>query len=130
MALEPLVEKRLGFNFQGFGNAPPTSGRWNAGDVIWNNAPAADAPVGWICTAGGAPGTWVPFGLIMYSTTLYPIAPGIRVTSGTEPPSTGTWNRGDICLNTQPSSGGVPGWVCVSGGNPGTWRAMATLASS
>jgi hypothetical protein len=47
---------------------------------------------------------------------------------GTAPPSTGTWNQGDIFWNTAPVSGGVPGWMCVAGGTPGTWRAMAALA--
>lgn len=49
--------------------------------------------------------------------------------SGSSAPSTGTWGRGDIVWNIEPSAGGIPGWVCVSGGNPGTWKAMANLAA-
>lgn len=43
-------------------------------------------------------------------------------------PTTGTWNRGDIAWNVQPSAGGTPGWMCVASGTPGTWKAMANLA--
>jgi len=44
-------------------------------------------------------------------------------------PTTGTWRRGDIVWNISPSAGGPPGWVCVASGTPGTWKAMANLAT-
>ncbi len=44
-------------------------------------------------------------------------------------PTTGTFTRGQIAYNTQPSAAGVPGWVCVVAGTPGTWKAMAALAA-
>lgn len=55
---------------------------------------------------------------------------GVGVFSASANPSTGTgtWKRGDVVFNTAPSAGGVPGWVCVAAGTPGTWRAMANLA--
>ncbi|MBW1992534.1 MAG: hypothetical protein JRI59_10580, partial [Deltaproteobacteria bacterium] len=37
--------------------------------------------------------------------------------------------KGDIVWNTGPSAGGTPGWICVTAGNPGTWKAMANLAN-
>jgi hypothetical protein len=43
-------------NFQA---AVPTHGAWAVGEQIWNNAPAAGAAAGWICTVAGSPGTWV-----------------------------------------------------------------------
>lgn len=49
--------------------------------------------------------------------------------SGSSTPSTGYWNRGDIMWNITPSAGGAPGWMCVTSGNPGTWKAMANLAA-
>lgn len=49
-------------------------------------------------------------------------------TYGTTAPGSGTWMLGDICWNTNPSAGGTPGWVCTTGGTPGTWKAMANLA--
>ena len=47
---------------------------------------------------------------------------------GTAAPVSGTWERGDIVWNSQPSAGGAPGWMCVTAGTPGTWKAMANLA--
>ena len=44
-------------------------------------------------------------------------------------PIANTWVRGDIVLNSDPSAGGTPGWVCVTGGTPGTWKAMANVAA-
>ena len=44
-------------------------------------------------------------------------------------PTTGTWSRGDIVWNTQPVAGGTPGWMCVTAGTSGTWKAMASLAA-
>lgn len=40
----------------------PASETWTAGDVAWNSAVTAGEPLGWICTVGGTPGTWVAFG--------------------------------------------------------------------
>lgn len=45
----------------------------------------------------------------------------------TAAPSTGTWARGDIVWNSQPSALGTPGWICTTAGSPGTWSAMASL---
>lgn len=53
---------------------------------------------------------------------------GQRLGFGTAAPVAGIWQRGDIVWSTTPSAGGVPGWVCVTAGSPGTWKAMATLA--
>jgi hypothetical protein len=53
-----------------------------------------------------------------------------RTTSyGTAPPAAGTWVQGDIRWNTAPAAGGTPGWVCTTGGTPGTWKAMANVAA-
>ena len=51
------------------------------------------------------------------------------VTEGTAAPTTGTWTRGARCWNTEPSANGPPGWVCVAGGTPGTWKAMSNLGA-
>ena len=45
------------------------------------------------------------------------------------PPTTGSWSAGTIALNSAPAAGGVPGWVCVTPGTPGTWKAQAALAA-
>lgn len=54
---------------------------------------------------------------------------GARQHYATAIPTVGTWIRGDIVWNTLPSAGGTPGWMCVAGGTPGTWKAMANLAA-
>lgn len=48
---------------------------------------------------------------------------------GTAAPSTGTWTAGARVENSMPTAGGIPGWVCVVGGTPGTWKAMANIAA-
>jgi len=44
-------------------------------------------------------------------------------------PGSGDWVQGNIVWNSAPAAGGVPGWVCVTSGTPGTWKAMANLAA-
>lgn len=40
---------------------------------------------------------------------------------GTAAPTTGTYARGDMLLNTAPTSGAPWAWLCVAAGTPGTW---------
>jgi len=42
-----------------FDTAAPTSGAWIRGDYVRNSNPAVGQPIGWMCTVGGSPGTWV-----------------------------------------------------------------------
>jgi len=42
-------------------------------------------------------------------------------------PVAGTWARGDIVFNSTPSAGGYIGWVCVTAGTPGTWKAFGAI---
>jgi hypothetical protein len=50
------------------------------------------------------------------------------ITRGSGPPTTGSWTQGQLMLNTAPVAGGIPGWMCVASGVPGTWKALAALA--
>jgi len=43
---------------------PPVSGDHGKGDLCWNSQPNSGGYVGWVCIQAGAPGTWIPFGLI------------------------------------------------------------------
>jgi hypothetical protein len=45
-------------------NAPPTSGTYNVGDIVWNAAPRVGVGIGWVCLRAGSPGLWYPFGEI------------------------------------------------------------------
>jgi hypothetical protein len=42
---------------------------------------------------------------------------------------TGTFEVGDIAINRTPASTESIGWVCVTAGTPGTWKAFGTIAS-
>jgi len=52
-----------------------------------------------------------------------------RMFFGTTAPSSGTWNRGDIVYHQNPSAGQYIGWVCVSGGTPGTWKTFGAITA-
>lgn len=43
-------------------NGMPSSGTWATGDMVLNQGTAQGAEIGYICTAGGSPGTWAPIG--------------------------------------------------------------------
>jgi hypothetical protein len=42
--------------------AAPTTGTWKHGDIAFTVSPVAAGWVGWVCVAGGSPGTWKAFG--------------------------------------------------------------------
>ena len=54
--------------------------------------------------------------------------PTNSVTWTYQAPVVGAWIRGDIAWNFNAAAGGIPGWMCVASGTPGTWKAMANLA--
>ena len=39
-----------------------------------------------------------------------------------------TWAVGDVVYNSAPSAGGTIGWICVTAGTPGTWKAFGDIA--
>jgi len=47
---------------------------------------------------------------------------------GTEPPTQGTYVQGDVVWNDNPLPTGWVGWVCVRGGNPGTWKTFGQIS--
>lgn len=44
-------------------------------------------------------------------------------------PTAGTWKRGTFVAVENPSASNLWGWVCVTGGTPGTWKATANLVA-
>lgn len=42
-------------------------------------------------------------------------------------PTEGSFNKGDICWNQNPTSGNYIGWVCVMSGNPGRWAPFGEI---
>lgn len=47
-----------------YDTAPPVSGAWVVGDIVYNKTPASSGYIGWVCTVAGTPGTWKGFGTI------------------------------------------------------------------
>lgn len=58
----------------------------------------------------------------------FPNYPKNIITRASAAPTSGSWASGDVVWHTAPSAGGVPGWMCITSGSPGTWKAMANLA--
>lgn len=49
--------------------------------------------------------------------------------AGTAIPVSGTFSQGAILLNETPSASGFIGWVCVTGGTPGTWKTFGAISA-
>lgn len=47
---------------------------------------------------------------------------------GSAAPVSGTWVAGWIRWNTAPAASGTVGWVCTTGGTPGTWKTFGAIA--
>lgn len=47
----------------------------------------------------------------------------------TSSPVSGTWRRGEIIYNANPSPGGFVGWVCVETGSPGSWKGFGSISA-
>lgn len=57
-------------------------------------------------------------------------APGMKYRGGAAAaPTTGTYVQGDIIYNTSPAASGFIGWVCVTGGTPGTWKTFGAISA-
>jgi parallel beta-helix repeat protein len=50
------------------------------------------------------------------------------VGSGVSSPAVGTWAQGAIIFNSSPVAGGTIGWVCTTGGTPGTWKSFGSIS--
>lgn len=48
----------------------PVAGTWSAAERVWNTAPALGDPMGWMCTTGGTPGTWMPMAQLGFALLL------------------------------------------------------------
>jgi len=56
---------KFGSRLHTVASAPPDSGQYQQGDIIWNEAPSQKGHIGWVCVRTGAPGLWSPFGQIV-----------------------------------------------------------------
>ncbi len=57
------------------------------------------------------------------------ISNGKRIFWDSSVPASGTWIQGDVIYNTAPVASGYIGWVCVSGGTPGSWKSFGPVSS-
>lgn len=60
MAQSQMVEVHGPNNRKYYGDAYPTATDFTyaVGDILINTAPTAGGTYAWVCTTGGAPGTW------------------------------------------------------------------------
>jgi len=49
---------------------------------------------------------------------------------GTASPATGTYRTGDLVWHQNPVANGKLGFICVSGGSPGTWQDFGTIGTA
>lgn len=54
---------------------------------------------------------------------------GNIVAHGTAAPISGTWTRGDVVFDITPTAADFIGWVCVTGGTPGTWKTFGAISA-
>lgn len=104
----------------------PTMWLQNAGGkaLRLQNTSSSTDPALEIVNANGSPGVTIP------ATGNWTVFNGsIHVLwNQTAAPSTGTWNRGDIAWNVEPTAGGYAGWICVTSGTPGTWKTFGAIS--
>lgn len=62
MPVTPVTQGRVRGVYSG--DAAPTTGTYVIGDIVYDESPTAGGTLGWVCTAGGTPGTWKTFGAI------------------------------------------------------------------
>ena len=123
----------VGTALEATGNATSTAWTWTSGLLKWPSSGVLNFGV---AKTGTATAGTCDFAMPMlievgedWRTIQGAIASAQYVWTGTAAPTTGTWNRGDIVWNTTPTASNPPGWVCVTAGSPGTWKAMANLAA-
>jgi hypothetical protein len=45
-------------------SAPPATGYWSVGNIVYDDVPTSGGQIGWVCTVEGEAGTWNAFGAI------------------------------------------------------------------
>jgi len=127
----------LSHKFTSCAGSPPGSGTWAVGDIAFNTSASAGAPMGWINTSAGTPGTWTV--LANAGTTTTTVVSGTSTLGSSSiaaatchsvvtTPATGvaatdaiTWSYasepsgstdGKLILNAYPTSGNVNFMLC------------------
>jgi hypothetical protein len=58
---------------------------------------------------------------------IYSSKSNIRSSGSESVPISGSWSKGDIIYNTNPTPGGYVGWICTTSGTPGTWKGFGLI---
>lgn len=58
--IKSVATDNIVYSFTLMGAAKPTAGYWEKGMIMRNSEWATGANLHWVCTASGAPGTWLP----------------------------------------------------------------------
>jgi Pectate lyase superfamily protein len=58
---------------------------------------------------------------------IYSTKNNIRNSAGSTFPTTGSYTKGDLIYNTNPTPGGYVGWICTASGTPGTWNTFGAI---
>lgn len=81
-----------------------------------------------ICVAAGAElRPFIPYGAVVPNAFWMEL--GNVVMYGSGPPGSGTYAQGMRVLNSAPAAAGNIGWVCTTGGTPGTWKTYGAIAA-
>jgi len=94
----------------------------NYTDILSNNSPVIRFPNSAVTGNIAVDRPFIPSG-ISFS------ADSAITGVATSIPVSGTFARGAIVLNETPSAGGFIGWVCVTGGTPGTWKTFGAISA-
>ena len=99
---------------------------WAAG--IAGTADVPTISTGYAGYVNGVPTTAVRLNAGWIDDLVYLKFKGRQWDVDTGPPVSGEHSRGEVVFNAAPEAGGPSGWMCVSSGTPGVWKAMANLA--
>ena len=53
-----------------------------------------------------------------------------KIEKGTARPTSGTYTKGDIMINTGSDAARTPMWICIASGTPGSWSAVTVGAAN
>lgn len=69
---------------------------------------------------------------VVYSGVITNIKTGFNVSViiyGSAAPTSGNWDKGDVCINNSPDAGEYGQWRCVTSGTPGVWNGESAIAA-
>lgn len=64
----------------------------------------------------------------MFGGNMQPFVAPSQIYQSSAAPIAGTWPTGWTLINSAPTSSGYIGWVCTSGGTPGTWKDFGLIS--